>query len=431
MDPLSLALTILGLVLAVIALPGSWTWLSKRVATFRAQRSRTFFTSEMLSRMSPAEVRAKDRLYYFPGGWIRAVRLWGAQGQNARIEEVDATYTHTKLVPPPEFEPGLAEIVARLRTEATAAGRRFFNGPNTRLIDWRASPADGPAVARERDHVHLTLGPVGWEEYSGLNDAFSAERTRSGILAVYEHYIGLSDLIRDLSVRSSKLSNILDTATTIITKDGFAGYQIRSGRVSTAVGRLTSAIAENINRWLDEVDPLDPSRPLNADRVAAKQTKPDNTYVPRGIPHPFAAVRRGLTSELSPRLEEVVQMHHIRLTGLSFDLEALHPDALFVAFVNATRPEVEQMRAASPGDEHDEGELHFTPASLDSNETLALLKNPGWTPAGQASLFRALEFLDSVKRDNHLSFAGAFELFIRGHQLDATSSQRGEGSRGA
>jgi hypothetical protein len=406
------ALAVIGLVLGVLSHPGISRRIEKLLAKRRALRTRSYYTPEMRSSMDEVETYAHERLYYFPGGWARAIRLWGADGQNARASEVTIEYVHQAFARPPELIEMARAFIEKSREEALKLGKKFFDGPNTRLIAWSANPIDGPGVARERESVTLTTGPVGWYDYTGLNDALSV-RQSTGLLLAYRYFAGLDELLRKRSVSASKLSNILDTATTILTRDGFVAYQLRSDQVSTAASRITSSVAENINRWMDDSEQGDCRKLRNPEWARSRDDQPDNTYVPSGVPHPFAAVSRGLQSEVSPRLVKYLCPGSIRLTGLSFDLEAMHSDALFVAFIDATRFDVEAAHLEEPGDEHHEGVIKFVVASFDDDETVSLMKDPKWTGAGLASFIRAIQVVDAARRDNRWSYAEAFSHFLK------------------
>jgi hypothetical protein len=89
-------------------------------------------------------------------------------------------------------------------------------------------------------------------------------------------------------------------------------------------------------------------------------------------------------------------------------LRGYHPDLLFAAAVDLTKDEVLQKCHESPGDEYDEGDLHFTQASFDE-DTLQLLAHPAWVPGDEASLFRAIEFLERIREQNGGKFLEAFE----------------------
>lgn len=405
------ALAVISIIFAVVSHPGIARRIERYLAKRRALRTKTYFTAEMESSMDEVEVYAREGIYFFPGGWARAVRLWGADGQNARANEVQIEYVHQAFSRQLELAAAARDAIEKRQEAARLSGKKFFDGPNTRLLGWSANPIDGPGVAREREVVRLKLAPIGWYDYTGLNDALRVKKS-TGILPLYQYYAGLDHVVRDGSVSQSKLSNILDTATTILTKDGFAVYQVRGNAVSAAAERLTSTVAENINRWMDDSDPLNFESLKNPEWAQSRDEQPDNTYAPVGVPHPFAAVRRGLLSEVSPRLERFLRPGSIRLTGLSFDLEVMHPDALFVAFIDATRSEIEAARHEEPGDEHREGLIKFIPASFDDDETLEVMKSDRWVGAGLASLIRAIQVVDAARRENRWSYSRAFSHFL-------------------
>jgi hypothetical protein len=56
--------------------------------------------------------------------------------------------------------------------------------------------------------------------------------------------------------------------------------------------------------------------------------------------------------------------------------------------------------------------LEFTPANLQSEETRKLIRKPNWIPGGLASLVRALQVVEALKRDLKTDFAGAFRHFL-------------------
>jgi hypothetical protein len=409
---MELVLSIVGLLLAVASLPFLSQWVTKLARRSRQRQKGAYCEPNYLARMSPVERFLKDRLYYYPGGWASAVRLWGADADYVTLHRMTVTYSHTELVVPPEISAQRDAIIQRRRRDAEENGSIFFNGPNTRLIDWRANASEAAGVAREKTCIELRLGPVGWYDYEYLNDAFRGELNQAGLERVYEYYLKASDMLRDGSVRGSKLSNILDNAVVLVTIDGFVGYQERSGRVATVPGRLTSAVAENTNRYLDDVDSSS-LRPIHeeADSEDTHET-PGNDYVPMGTPHPFFAAMRGIGAEISPRLRARIGNLHLKLLGLSFDLEALHPDALYAAFIDLSHRQALEWRRRWPGKEHIEGTLRFTPATFDSDETLELLADQRWIPAGKAALVRTIELLEAVQTQHKAKFPETFR-FLR------------------
>lgn len=361
--------------------------------------------------MSTIERRCRDRLYYHMDGWARAIRLVGADTQVISVDRLEVAYTNEPLVLPPELRAARDSVVREQSAVADANGRIFFDGPNTRLITWRLSPRDDEGVGRELDVLHLTLGPVGWYDFEGLNGAFRANPETVGPEQMYEYYVGLSFLLSSGGVEKSKLSNILDNAVTLVTDDGYVGYQRRSGRVSLMGGAFTSAVAENTNRFLDDTSPEDPSLLYNADRFSADAPV---GYRPRGVPHPVAAVLRGIEAEVSPVLRSRIGLENVFVTGLSFDLEGLHPSLLFMVIPGLSAGEVLAARRSQPGAEYIEGTLGFVPADLASEETRDLLRQPNWVPSGQASVIRAIEVINGVARDGRIRTVDAIDQLRRG-----------------
>jgi hypothetical protein len=348
--------------------------------------------------MSPVERLAKAKLYYYPGGWASAIRLFGAADDAVPWSRVEVNYVNVPVPQHPELLLYRKEAIERRRRQAEQNEQIFFNGPNARLVAWRASPRDHIGAARELNFLELTIGPVGWYDYEGLNDAFREIIPAIGSERTYEALIGTAALVRDGDPSKSVLSNILDNAVTLVTTDGFIAYQERGRRVASVPGKLTSAVAENINRYLDETDLLDQTKRLH---LLTEISEIDETtiaadYAPTGVPHPFAAAERGIAWELSPRLLDEDGIARLRLTGLSFDLTALHPNALYILPVPFTHDEVINFCQSEPGKEWQEGKLLFMPAYGDLPETRAVLSAPTWVPAGKASVLRALELLRHI-----------------------------------
>jgi hypothetical protein len=128
------------------------------------------------------------------------------------------------------------------------------------------------------------------------------------------------------------------------------------------------------------------------------------------VPHPFAAVRRGIREELSPLLDQVITRSDVRLTGLSFDLRSLQPDALFVVTLDRTASEVLDDCKRQPGRDFYEGDLHLMTADFEATAALQPLQGDSWNPGGQASLVRALELVRIFRRRHQLDYASAFRL---------------------
>jgi hypothetical protein len=373
--------------------------------------------SVLAGEMNDVERFAYEKLYHFEGGWARAVRLWGADGQNQRVNELKVEYLDKALKIDPALQDRYTAAIENKRKAAAEENKLFFNGPNTRLVDWNANVLDGPGAARERETVTLILGPVGWYDYVGLNDTVRVLPGTPHNLDSYRYYAGFEDVVERQIVTSSRLSNIIETVTTMVTRDGYVGYQRRGSAVfaaatSKTLARYTSATAENINRWRDDVYADASLTRVNREDLSSKNERPDHTYRPKGVPHPFAAVESALLKEGTPKLSGRFSYGTIRFTGLSFDLEVMHPNALFVAFIDATKDEILSMRRVRPGEEAKEGGLEFVLADPTDSKTNEVMKMPGWTGAGLASLIRTFEFIDAYMTSNHVGFDGMFNHMI-------------------
>jgi hypothetical protein len=359
---------------------------------------------------APSVVKAaKDTLYYYPRGYVSAIRLFGADDECLTERRVELHYQNEPFEYSQLLFAKKEEIIKVKTKNAQDKGAEFFNGPNTRLLKWRATPRDGIKVALEQKSLELTLGPIGWYDYVVLNET-SKEKLKGAPVEEYEYYIGLSDIISNKSVGKCRLSNLFDTATTIISSDGFVAYQQRTSRVSAVPEVLTSAVAENINRFLDDADPGDSKKNFNsvADSMADRDRR-DESYQPKGVPHPFAAVRRGVGEELSPALLPIIGPNAIKLIGLSFDLGTLHPDALFALPLDLSKKEILTLCNERPGKDWLEGKLWFVRPDFKDKETAEALSKD-WAPGGKASFVRTIELLDAVKRKFGVGFKEAFEL---------------------
>lgn len=374
------------------------------------QQLKSSTNDTLFGRMSPVERKAKDVLYYYHGGYARAIRLFCADDEYISESRVEIHYTHENLVSPPDLSESKKRAVERKKQEAEQRNALFFNGPNARLLRWRANPKGQADLATEQNTLELELGPVGWYDFVGLNEALRETVPDADIESVYSYYIGLEKLIKDGDVSSVKLSNILDTATTILSCDGYAAYQERGQRVASVPGLLTSAVAENINRYLDDTVPSDSTKLINIDHFSEeKGFSLDENYRPQGVPHPFAAVRRGIIEELSPDILSHMRPKSIKLTGLSFDLEALHPNILFTACVDLSKNEILDACSKNPGKDWQEGKIHFVRADFGDKETLTVLEQK-WVPAGKASFVRAITLLNALQRKMQKDFKAVFEL---------------------
>ena len=170
--------------------------------------------------MTPVEEAVKERLYYHEGGWAKAIRLWGAEDVMFSRGRVSIDYNHTPpFRTPPELQQAKKRAITEHKRRAEKEGIVLFNGPNTRLRGFRVSPTDEQAAV-EIDHLTLHLGPISWYDYIGLNEAFREQLKVSAPLSAYEYYVALRDLADHGDVANSRLSNLVETAASIVTRDG-------------------------------------------------------------------------------------------------------------------------------------------------------------------------------------------------------------------
>jgi len=299
-----------------------------------------------------------------------AIRLAGADSEFFSAEVVHVEIDPTPYQMPPEILVTRAAILDQLKREAKEHGRMFFDGPHTRLVDFRVTPRD----ATEQKHLELTLGPVDWYDYAVANEVF-AQTLRKTQVSDLGRFIDLAE-VSDGRIKNVKLSNLLCIDVTIVTLDGYALYAKRGNRVSAAQGLLASAVAENMHRSFDQS--LGPPR--------------------SGLlPVPFRTAIRGLEEEISPELVRSLNPRALVLLGLAFNLRNLHPDLLFAAAVPFRRDEVFAMAEEHPGKDFIEATLLAVPAKLDA--TLEGILSAGqWLAAGKACLIRTIEFLEATQR---------------------------------
>lgn len=355
-----------------------------------------------------------DSLYHFPGGYVWAIRLYGAGSSLIPASRMRVKYF------PDHFEPDTRLFPwykTEMETRAALTRGNFFNGPNTRLITYDASPAPGDA-AMELDTLTLHLGPVGWYDYASINEYLRDRRDNFNERDIAD-WIDLSALRNELDVQRSRVPNIFDTATTIVTLDEKVAYQERmySG-VDTRPRNFTSSVAENINRLKDDTDGANHLLLRNFGDVApTSNSLRENSYQPLGVPHPFAAVRRGIKDELAPPVLEVIEsgpFPAIQCTGLCYDLDSLHPGALFLACIPLTSVELAAIIRGSLGErgkEWREGRLKFLSADFRNSVTSRMLSGPkSWNPGGHASVVRAIELIWAVRREHSCGHRDAMRI---------------------
>jgi len=364
------------------------------------------------SSLDPVLERAKNALYHTELTTIRAIRVFGADAEFVPASRVRVKYRANPYIRP---------VVLQARAEAYCASKErkcresnidFFDGPAAQLLRWQAGTRDARMTAAEPTELRLELGPVSWYDYEGCNAALAEDAASNQSFEFLNGLIGITSVVDSGDVSRNTLPNILDTAVTLVSKDEYVAYTTRGHQV-TFSGRLTSAVAENVNRYLDDTHGGNPTKLVHS-RLARYRSKSrkDRNYEPVGIPHPLAAAIRGVEEELSPDLLRFVDASNLKVTGICFDLNVFHPTLLICLAVPLTAEQIEGMCRRRPGKDHrKEVRLSFVPASEDHPETKELLARDTWLPGGQASLFRALELLAALKRD--LSFQESFEILSR------------------
>jgi hypothetical protein len=348
-------------------------------------------------RLTTVERLAGADLFTYPGGRVRALQFFGVQDQMWSEEEVQLKYNPEPLQ---HVESGLTTTMRR-RVEQAQRDPKFFDGPNARLVSfdapWPRAPEDtGP----ERKTVGFELGPVSWGEYIGLNRWAKERLPNDAPSSELDFYLGKS-LFNDHKLDECLFSNICCTATTLVTSDGYLAYALRKD-VGPDPSHYTSAVAENINRYLDDADLKDPRVLANPwippkERRAAS-IRAGRDYRCRFGPHPFATVRRGIEEELSPSLLNYLEPCAVKLTGLVFDFNDYDPAMLFVACINLTRQEFVRWCNDDRGIDYREKELHFVSPDFTNPDTKAALSFEKWIPSGKASLLRAIQIVTGLKR---------------------------------
>jgi len=330
----------------------------------------------------------RNALFSYPGGYAEAIRLFGRGKQYLSPKQLFVDYTHSLYTIPRELRDNAKKRIARLEDEASRFNKLLFNGPTVRLMRWHHNQ-EGPA---EIDMLRIVLGAAGWYDLEGTNGLIREDCTQRD---AYSSYVDMAKIQSGDFEHGCQLSNVVGNAVTIFTADGKVGFQMRGNRQSAVPGMLTSAVAENVNRYKDDTDRERPNVLLNNPGESLPTAK-DAAYAPRGVPHPFAAVLRGLSYEVSSRILESVGSHAIKVTGLAFGLDSLAPDLLWIVLANVTEEEFVVMRRDRPGIEADEGIIEFVPPSFDNPRTQELLMRTDWIPAGKASLVRAIHLIEEV-----------------------------------
>ena len=371
--------------------------------------------------MNDLEKLLKEFLYYHPFGYVKAVNLFGAGMDFITEDRIVILYQQENEYVMPEALEGKGSAHIE---EQRSTGRKVFNGPTARLMSFKHECVEGEIVALEKSKLTIALSPINWFDYLMTNDVVRGDYKEA------VNYFDYHDLLQG-DISRVELSNITETIITIVSNDGFVGYQIRQ---TQAVGTdlYSGAVAENINRYLDEVDPeilrlelessghkadfhlhvLNDVAANNPHSQISETTVADGNYRlnANSVPHPFLTVRRGIFEELSPDLLKHMKPFSIKLVGISFDLIVFHPNFLFSVFVDLSADEIVRYVLQNPGKDFREGRIRFVKAAYDGPETLKILQRKNWAPGGEASLVRTINLISAFQENLRMDFSHVFRI---------------------
>jgi hypothetical protein len=334
------------------------------------------FTGVLISRArTQLDSILRDRCYHFRGIHVPAVRIVGAAEEWFSSNEIIVKIEEIPYALPAILQSRRPAILAMLEESAHQNGQLFFNGQAVYLRDYAFTVHNRATEARS---LKITLGPLDFFDYAVARYFSDAIMEGRGAYRLSD-FLNVNDIAVGSKVRND-LSNIVDTATTLLTSDGVLIYSQRSQDVQIRPMWCTSAVAETMSGTLDNVFLENPQRQL---------------------PAPFDTVLRGIREELSPRLCEIVieqGFQSILCLGMSFDLEGFHPNLLFLVAMAKTFGEIQQLCREFPGRDFFEGKLIGCDIETGTEEMLNALANRSWTPGGVASVIRTLEFVNSISQ---------------------------------
>jgi hypothetical protein len=258
-----------------------------------------------------------------------------------------------------------------LTSEWDSKGVPHHDGIQSRLIDWSINSTDPDY---ETTKLRLELGPIGWYDFSTV-----LEQMKGMSLSDISQYIDLTDVLSTRRINSTRLPNILDTATTLITSDGKFVFSKRSKTVTQLQGYFTTAVAENI---LFAVD-------------VAHSAESRSSAV-------FNAVLRGIREELSPNILDIMRARgtKVRMLGISYDLLGHQAGTNFLVVLPLTWDQLIAAVHENPGKTWFEGRIYGLSLASELQEINAICCRPDWTGGGHAGVMRALEFIETMLRDS-------------------------------
>jgi hypothetical protein len=347
-------------------------------------------------RRDTLERRMFDRMYHYRDAIAPALRLVGASTESFAAGDVSTLARNEPYVLPQKYRDHHAELVDKLRAEAESTNKVLFNGPAVRMLNYRVLVPD---VDTEAKSLQLEVAPLPYFDYSIIRRISDAAMEDNGVDRL-DQFIDVGSIAFGANLSTSSLSNIIDTAITVITQDGHLFYTERGVQVGDRGGWHTSAVAEGVHAVKDGIE------------FSGKEPQD------LGLGVPYRTATRGIAEEMSPRLAEIIDSHgwaqHLRLLGLSFDLEGFHPSLLFLLVVPLAVTDVHRICRESPGKDFQEGSLRSTHIGDGPFDIVRSLATTPWTGGGAASVIRSLEYIDATAQEQGLeSFDAAIHWILR------------------
>jgi hypothetical protein len=110
-------------------------------------------------------------LYHIRHHTIQAIQLVGAGSEFFPRDRIHITVDQSTYKLPSEIEAERPTLIAKLELEAHQRNQKLWDGPNTRLLNFRVTAHD----STERKHLHLTFGPIGWYDFSVVHRFLSRQ----------------------------------------------------------------------------------------------------------------------------------------------------------------------------------------------------------------------------------------------------------------
>jgi hypothetical protein len=344
-------------------------------------------------RRAALEHRLFDKLYHYEDATAIALRLVGSGVESFAMNEVSVLTTDEGYHFPEQYRAQREELIHEFHEEAASKHRLIFNGLATRLRSYQIVVPD---PITEKKSLRLVLGPLEYFDFAVVRRLSDAALEDGGVDRI-EDFVDIDAIAAGADLASNSLSNIVDTVTTAVSSDGYLLFVNRSRQVSFRDGWHTCAVAEGIQAAKDGIDFASPAEILGL---------------------PYRTVMRGISEELSPRLTEIIGgrdgQKHLRMLGMSFDLEGFHPDLIFLLVIPLKQYEIRKICREFPGvDAPVEGALRWHYIGDGAHDIVRTLATTKWTPGGAASVIRSLEYLDALSREKQLgSFQGAISWIL-------------------